>query len=96
MQPFAAALFSSALALAVVFRRRHTLASGCFFVGMGLLAVVPLVQERIETLSRSVTLLADTTESCFKALAMQLQFIQSQGHRVQRAWPVPRHPVQDR
>ena len=43
-----------------------------------LLAVVPLVQDRLDALSNSVTLLADTTESCFKALAMQLQFIQSQ------------------
>lgn len=43
-----------------------------------LLAVVPDVQERLDTLSNSVTLLTDTTESCFKALAMQFQFVQSQ------------------
>jgi hypothetical protein len=50
-----------------------------------LLAVVPLVQDRLDTLSRSVSLLADTTESCFKALAMQLQFIQSQNGAVATA-----------
>lgn len=44
-----------------------------------LLAVVPIVQERVDTLSNSVTLLTDTTESCFKALSMQLQFVQAQG-----------------
>ena len=44
-----------------------------------LLAVVPVVQERLDTLSNSVTLLTDTTESCFKALSMQLQFVQAQG-----------------
>lgn len=43
-----------------------------------MLATVPVVQERLDTLSNSVTLLTDTTESCFKALAMQMQFIQSQ------------------
>ncbi len=43
-----------------------------------LLAVVPALQERLDTLSNSTTLLTDTTESCFKALAMQLQFMQSQ------------------
>ncbi len=44
-----------------------------------LLATVPVVQERLDTLSNSVTLLTDTTESCFKALAMQMQFMQAQG-----------------
>ncbi len=39
LQPFAAALFSSALALAVVLRKRQTVASGCFFAGMGIMAV---------------------------------------------------------
>ena len=43
-----------------------------------MLATVPVVQERLDSLSNSVTLLTDTTESCFKALAMQMQFIQSQ------------------
>lgn len=44
-----------------------------------LLKVVPAVQERLDTLANSVTLLTDTTESCFKALSMQLQFVQAQG-----------------
>jgi hypothetical protein len=35
----------------------------------------------MDTLAHSVSLLTDTTESCFKALAMQLQFVQSQGGR---------------
>ena len=58
------------------------------FVGFGglwalwrvrrLLTVVPVLQERIETLSHSMALLTDTTESCFKALSMQLQFMQTQ------------------
>jgi hypothetical protein len=43
-----------------------------------LLGVVPEMQERLETLSHSTSLLTDTTESCFKALSMQLQFMQSQ------------------
>ena len=46
-----------------------------------LLKLVPAVQDRMDTLSNSVSLLTDTTESCFKALAMQLQFVQSQGSR---------------
>ena len=40
---------------------------------------MPLVEDRLDTLSTSVTLLSDTTESCFKALSMQLQFLQLQG-----------------
>ena len=55
-----------------------------------LLAVVPMVQERLETLSHSVSLLADTTESCFKALAMQLQYLQSQNVP---AAPAPGRPT---
>ncbi len=47
-----------------------------------LLAVLPLVQDRLETLTNSLSLLSDTTESCFKALAMQLQFMQSQSGAV--------------
>jgi hypothetical protein len=46
-----------------------------------LLAVVPAMEERIESLSHSVALLTDTTESCFKAISMQLQFMQSQPTR---------------
>ena len=50
-----------------------------------LLAVVPAVEERIAALSNSTTLLTDTTESCFRALSMQLQFMQSQHvHQVRR------------
>jgi len=44
-----------------------------------MVAALPAVQERMETLANSVTMLTDTTESCFKALSMQMQFIQSQG-----------------
>ena len=36
---FAAALFSGALAVAVLFRKRRSFASWCFFAGMGTLAV---------------------------------------------------------
>lgn len=39
LQPFAAALFGGALALAVVFRRKQSVAGGCFFAGMGLMAI---------------------------------------------------------
>jgi hypothetical protein len=46
-----------------------------------LLAAVPVMQERIDSLSHSVALLTDTTESCFKALSMQLQFMQNQQTR---------------
>ncbi len=46
-----------------------------------LLGVVPEMQERLDALSHSTTLLTDTTESCFKALSMQLQFMQSQNVR---------------
>jgi len=41
------------------------------------LQVVPAVQDRLHTLINSVTLLTDTTESCFRAVSMQLQFMQS-------------------
>jgi hypothetical protein len=44
-----------------------------------MVAALPAVQERMDTLANSVTMLTDTTESCFKALSMQMQFIQSQG-----------------
>lgn len=43
-----------------------------------MMATVPVVQERLDSLANSVTLLTDTTESCFKALSMQMQFVQSQ------------------
>ena len=53
-----------------------------------LLKVVPAVQDRMDTLTNSVSMLTDTTESCFKALAMQVQFVQSQGVRTTAA-PAP-------
>jgi predicted lipid-binding transport protein (Tim44 family) len=43
-----------------------------------LLRVVPAVEDRLNTLANSVSMLTDTTESCFKALAMQLQYEQAQ------------------
>jgi hypothetical protein len=46
-----------------------------------LLAVVTVIQERLNTLSNSVALLTDTTESCFRAVSMQMQFMQSTGGR---------------
>jgi hypothetical protein len=42
------------------------------------LRMLPALEERVAVLNHSMTLLTDTTESCFKALSMQLQFIQSQ------------------
>lgn len=52
-----------------------------------LLRVLPALEERVEVLNHSLTLLTDTTESCFKALSMQLQFMQSQN--VLRRLPQP-------
>ena len=46
-----------------------------------LLRVLPALEERAAVLNHSMALLTDTTESCFKALAMQLQFVQSQSIR---------------
>jgi hypothetical protein len=43
-----------------------------------LLRVLPALEERVDVLNHSLTLLTDTTESCFKALSMQLQFMQGQ------------------
>ena len=43
-----------------------------------LLAVVPQLHERFDHLTNSMALLTDTTESCFKALSMQFQFVQTQ------------------
>jgi len=39
------------------------------------------VQDRVNTLTNSVALLTDTTESCFRAISMQLQFQQSSNVR---------------
>jgi hypothetical protein len=55
-----------------------------------LLAALPVMQERVESLSHSVTLLTDTTESCFKALSMQLQVMQTQQTRDGAAAARPR------
>src|SRR4051812_12712384 len=41
-----------------------------------LLAVLPLVEGRLDTVSHSLTLLTDTTEACFKALAVRLETTQ--------------------
>jgi hypothetical protein len=60
-----------------------------------LLTVVPVLQERIETLSHSMALLTDTTESCFKALSMQLQFMQTQqSQQAREVGPLARARVQ--
>jgi hypothetical protein len=57
-----------------------------------LLTVVPEMQERLDTLSHSMSLLTDTTESCFKALSMQLQFMGSQNARAGQSGR-PREPI---
>ena len=59
-----------------------------------LLRVLPALEERAAVLNHSMALLTDTTESCFKALSMQLQFIQSQN--VLRPSPRPAAPVKTR
>jgi hypothetical protein len=61
-----------------------------------LLAGVTLVQERLTTLSNSVALLTDTTESCFRAVSMQMQFLQSPGGRAatRRPTQAPEAPVE--
>ena len=57
-----------------------------------LLTIVPVVQDRMDTLSNSVSMLTDTTESCFKALAMQVQFVQSQSPRIAASSASPARP----
>jgi hypothetical protein len=55
------------------------------------------VQDRVNTLTNSVALLTDTTESCFRAISMQLQFQQSSnvGSAARRpATPSAEPPVQ--
>jgi hypothetical protein len=42
-----------------------------------MLTVVTVIQDRVNTLTNSVALLTDTTESCFRAVSMQMQFLQS-------------------
>jgi hypothetical protein len=58
------------------------------------LRTLPALEERVEVLNHSISLLTDTTESCFKALSMQLQFIQSQN--VLRPSPRPETIVRTR
>jgi hypothetical protein len=50
----------------------------CLFRVRRLLKVLVAFEERLRSLTTSVSLLTDTTESCFKALSMQLQFVQAQ------------------
>ena len=52
------------------------------------------VQDRVNTLTNSVGLLTDTTESCFRAISMQLKFQQSLNVRsaARRPAPVPEEP----
>src|SRR5713101_5088471 len=42
-----------------------------------LLTVVMVVHDRVNTLTNSVALHTDTTESCFRAVSMQMQFMQA-------------------
>jgi len=61
-----------------------------------LLQVLTVIQERVNTLTNSVALLTDTTESCFRAVSMQMQFLQSTPARVaaRRPAPIPEPPVE--
>lgn len=61
-----------------------------------LLPVVLQMQERLATLTNSVALLTDTTESCFRAVAMQMQFMQSPAAKAagRRAPQAPEPPVE--
>jgi hypothetical protein len=61
-----------------------------------LLAVTTVIQDRVTTLCNSVALLTDTTESCFRAVSMQMQFIQSAGGRAatRRATQAAEPPVE--
>jgi hypothetical protein len=45
----------------------------CLWRVRRLLAVVPQIQDRLSVVANSVSLLADTTEACFKAVARQLE-----------------------
>ncbi len=61
-----------------------------------LLRGVPQLQERVATLTNSVALLTDTTESCFRAVSMQMQFMQSATGKaaVRRAPQAPELPIE--
>ena len=54
------------------------------------LAVLPALENRVSTLSNSVSLLTDTTEACFKALGAQLQIMQA---RPEAAKPLRKNPT---
>ena len=54
-----------------------------------MLKVVTVIQERVNTLTNSVALLTDTTESCFRAISMQMQFLQSSNGRAAARRPAP-------
>lgn len=66
-------------------------AIGAFVRMRRVLRALPALEERIAAQSHSLSLLTDTTESCFKALSMQLQFMQSQN--VLRSAPRPAAPA---
>ncbi|HEY2904417.1 MAG TPA: hypothetical protein VGJ29_00850 [Vicinamibacterales bacterium] len=59
-----------------------------------MLNVVTVIDERVNTLNNSVALLTDTTESCFRALSMQMQFLGSPAGRptARRPTPAPEAP----
>ena len=61
-----------------------------------MLKVVAVIQDRVNTLTNSVALLTDTTESCFRAISMQMQFLQSSNGRpaARRPAPVAEPPVE--
>jgi hypothetical protein len=54
-----------------------------------MLNVVAVIQERVNTLTNSVALLTDTTECCFRAISMQIQFLQSSNGRPAARRPAP-------
>ena len=62
-----------------------------------MLKVVAVIQDRVNTLTNSVALLTDTTESCFRAISMQMQFLQSSNGRAvaRRQAPVAEPPVEN-
>jgi hypothetical protein len=62
-----------------------------------LLNAVSVIHDRVNTLTNSVALLTDTTESCFRAISMQLQFMQSSNGRAASRRPAaaaPEPPVE--
>ena len=59
-----------------------------------LLTVVTVIQDRVNTLTNSVALLTDTTESCFRAISMQLQFQQSTSRPARRPAAAPEPPAE--